>query len=54
MFFAKVNDSITIRNSTILGGSGVSSVPQQNSNAVTFNTAPKAFRKNSENMSSRI
>ena len=27
-------------------------VPQQNSNAVTFNTAPKAFRKNSENMSS--
>jgi hypothetical protein len=50
---AKVNESMIIRNSMILGSENVSSVPQQNGNTVTFRTALKTVGKNSENMSSR-
>ena len=49
----KVDDSTIIRNSTILGGRGMSNVPQQNSNAVTYKTALKTFSENSEYISSR-
>lgn len=48
---AKVNDSIIIRNSTILGSNNVSGDLQQNGDAMTFRAAFKAVGKNSENMS---
>lgn len=55
VLLAKANDSIIIRNSTSPGNRMcLINVPQQNSHSVTFRTAPKAVRKNSENMSSRI
>jgi hypothetical protein len=50
----KDNDSTIIRNSTVPGGKAMSNVPQQNGSAVTFRTALKTVRKNSENMRSRI
>jgi hypothetical protein len=54
VLLAKVNDSTTIGNNTILGGEGVYNVPQRNGSTVIFRTAIRAVRKNSENMSSRI
>ena len=45
VFPARPNDSMIIRNSTGPEGKNVSSVPQQNGNAVTFRTVLKAVGK---------
>jgi hypothetical protein len=45
VLYAKINDPIIIRHSTILGGKSMSNFPQQNGNDVTFRTAFKAVKK---------
>lgn len=50
---AKINDSMIIRNNTIIGSKNVPGVPQQNNNAVTFRTTLKGMKKNPKNMKSR-
>lgn len=52
VFPVKFNDFMIIRNSTSLGGKGVSN--RKVVNAMTFRTALKAERMNSENRSLRI
>ena len=51
---AKVNDSMTIRDSMNLRGKGVSMFLAKIVNSETFWIALKAVGKNSENMSSKI
>jgi hypothetical protein len=54
VFPVQINDSMVISNGMIPRSENVSGDPQQNGDTVTFRTAFKAVRKNSENMSSRI
>jgi hypothetical protein len=53
VFSTKV-DSMIIRDSSSLGGMGVSNVLRKMVNAMTSRTALKAVGKNPENMSSRM
>jgi len=54
VIYAKVNDSMTIRDSLSLGGKSVSMSLSKMTNAVTFRIILKAVGRNSENLSSKI
>lgn len=54
IFPAKVNGSMIIANSIILGYENVTAVPQQNDDMVAFRTDLMAVVENFENMSSRM